>query len=173
MLAAGGITSGRALGAGGITSGRALAAVLAAGAQGASLGTALLATPEAAEVPEAFKERIVLSDGQDTAFTRFYDLLGNTPWPEGMAGRVYRNRLVREWDGRDADILAHREELASDVAAARARQDPEMSSVYMGQGAGQVEDIRPAAEVVREICEGAEGVIQEWARMYADSPLDR
>ena len=68
---------------------------------------------------------------------------------------------------------AHREELASDVAAARARQDPEMSSVYMGQGAGQVEDIRPAAEVVREICEGAEGVIQEWARMYADSPLDR
>jgi nitronate monooxygenase len=161
------------LAAGGITSGRALAAVLAAGAQGASLGTALLATPEAAEVPEAFKERIVLSDGQDTAFTRFYDLLGNTPWPEGMAGRVYRNRLVREWDGRDADILAHREELASDAAAARARQDPEMSSVYMGQGAGQVEDIRPAAEVVREICEGAEGVIQEWARMYADSPLDR
>ena len=71
------------LAAGGITSGRALAAVLAAGAQGASLGTALLATPEAAEVPEAFKERIVLSDGQDTAFTRFYDLLGNTPGPKG------------------------------------------------------------------------------------------
>ena len=161
------------LAAGGITSGRALAAVLAAGAQGASLGTALLATPEAVEVPQAFKERIVLSDGQDTAFTRLYDLLGDTPWPEGVAGRVYRNRRVREWEGRDADVLAHREELASDVAAARARQDPEISSVYFGQGAGQVEDIRPAAEVVREICEGAEGIVQEWARMYANSPLDR
>ena len=155
------------LAAGGITSGRSLAAVLAAGGQGASLGTALLATPEAVEVPEAFKERIVLSDGQDTAFTRLYDLLGDTPWPEEIAGRVYRNRLVREWDGRDADILTNREELASDVAAARARQDPEFSSVYMGQGAGHVGAIRPAADVVQEICQDAERVIQEWARMYA------
>ena len=149
------------LAAGGITSGRALAGVLAAGAQGASLGTAMLATPEAVEVPEAFKERILLSDGQDTTFTRLYDLLGARPWPEGIAGRVYRNRLVREWDGRDAEVLASREELASDVAAARASHDPEVSSVYMGQGAGQVNSIRPAAEVVRDICEGAERVLQE------------
>ena len=107
------------LAAGGITTGRTLAAILAAGAEGASLGTALLATPEAVEVPDAYKERILLSDGQDTAFTRLYDLLGNTPWPDGIAGRVYRNRLVREWDGRDAEIMEHREELASDVAAAQ------------------------------------------------------
>ena len=39
--------------------------------------------PDALEVPDAFKERILLSDGQDTAFTRLYDLLGNTPWPKG------------------------------------------------------------------------------------------
>ena len=151
------------LAAGGITSGRALAATLAAGAQGASLGTALLATPEAVEVPAAFKERVLLSDGQDTIFTRFYDLLGTRPWPEGIAGRVYSNRLVREWDGRDADILAQREELASDVAAARARHDPEVSSVYMGQGAGHVNSIRPAAEVVRAISEEAEGVLRKFA----------
>ena len=131
------------LAAGGISSGRALAAVLAAGAAGASLGTALLATPEAVEVLEAFKERILLSDGQDTIFTRFYDLLGTRPWPEGIAGRVYHNRLVREWDGRDADILAHREELASDLAAGRAGQDAEVASVYMGQGAGQISAIPP------------------------------
>ena len=148
------------LAAGGITNGRALAGVLAAGAQGASLGTALLATPEAVEVPEAFKERIVLSDGQDTAFTRLYDLLGNTPWPQGIAGRVYRNRLVREWDERDAEILSLREELASDVAAARARQDPELSSVYMGQGAGRINAILPAAEVLRDICQGAEDILR-------------
>ena len=156
------------LAAGSITGGRALAAVLAAGAQGASLGTAMLATPEAVEVPETFKERIVLSDGQDTAFTRLYDLLGDTPWPDGIAGRVYRNRLVREWDGRDAEILAQREELASDVAAARARQDPEVSSVYMGQGAGQVQTIRPAGEVVRAISEEAEGIIRNFARVTTE-----
>ena len=83
------------LAAGGITTGRALAGVLGAGGEGASLGTAVLATPEAVEVPDSFKERIVLSDGQDTTFTRVYDLLGTRPWPEGIAGRVYRNRLVR------------------------------------------------------------------------------
>ncbi len=152
------------LAAGGITSGRALAAALAAGAQGVSLGTALLATPEAVETPAAFKERIVQADGQDTTFTRLYDLLGSRPWPPGIAGRVYRNRLVREWDGRDADILAHREELASDVASARARQDPEIASVYMGQGVGQVNAIRPAAEVIQEMCDQAEAALAEWAK---------
>ena len=148
------------LAAGGITTGRALAGVLAAGAQGVSLGTALLATPEAVEVPEAFKERILQSEGDDTAFTRLYDLLGVRPWPDGIAGRVYRNRLVREWDGNDAGILAHREELASDVAAARARHDTEVSSVYMGQGVGHVNAIRPTATVVESICEDAESILR-------------
>ena len=149
------------LAAGGITNGRALAGVLAAGAEGASLGTAMLATQEAVEVPDIFKERVILSDGQDTTFTRLYDLLGTRPWPEGIAGRVYRNRLVREWDGRDAEILAHREELASDVAAARAQADTDASAVYMGQGAGHINAIRPAADVIREICEGAEAILGE------------
>ena len=157
------------LAAGGITGGRALASVLAAGAQGASLGTAMLATPEAVEVPESFKERIVLSDGQDTAFTRLYDLLGDNPWPEGIAGRVYHNRLVREWDGLDAEVMALREEMATDVAAARARQDPEMAPVYMGQGAGRVRAIRPAAEVVAEICAEAEQLIRGLAELIVES----
>ena len=120
----------------------------------------MLATHEAVEVPETFKERIVLSDGQDTTFTRLYDLLGDTPWPERIAGRVYRNRLVREWAGREAEVMARREELATDAAAARARQDPELASVYMGQGAGQVRAVRPAAEVVEGICEEAEEIIR-------------
>ena len=148
------------LAAGGITTGRALAGVLGAGGEGASLGTAMLATPEAVEVPETFKERIILSDGQDSVFTRLYDLLGTRPWPDGIAGRVYRNRLVREWDGRDAEVLARREELASDVAAARANGDTELSAVYMGQGAGHISAIRPAADVVRDICGGAESILR-------------
>ena len=148
------------LAAGGVTSGRALATVLAAGAEGASLGTALLATPEAVEVPDAFKEQILRSDGGDTAYTRLYDLLGDEPWPAGIAGRVYRNRLVRTWDGQDAEILARREELATDVAAARARHDPEIASVYMGQGVGQVNEIRPAGDRLRQICDDADSILR-------------
>ncbi len=147
------------LAAGGITSGRALAAALVAGAEGASLGTALLATPEAVEVPDTFKDQILRSSGSDTVYTRLYDLLGNDPWPEGIAGRVYRNLLVRQWQGREDEVLTQREELAADAAAARASGDPELASVYMGQGVGQVKAIRPAGEVVQEICEAAESVL--------------
>lgn len=147
------------LAAGGVTSGRALAGVLATGAEGASLGTALLATPEAVEVPPTFKEQILRSSGQDTAYTRLYDLLGDDPWPEGIAGRVYRNLLVRQWHGRDDEVLACREELASDAASARARGDPELASVYMGQGVGQVKAVRPAGEVMRDICQNAEQIL--------------
>jgi nitronate monooxygenase len=145
---------------GGIATGRALAAVLAAGAEGAWLGTAMLATPEAVEVPAEFKERVIQCDGQDTTFTRFYDLLGDPPWPPGIAGRVYRNRLVREWEGREEEVRLQREELASDVAYARARHDAEAASVYMGQSAGSVDAIRPAAQVLHDVCQQAEETLR-------------
>ena len=148
--------------AGGISSGRSLAAVLAAGADGAWMGTAFLATPEAVEVPEAFKERIIQSDGQDTIFTRLYDLIGGGPWPRGVAGRVYNNRFVRTWDGRDAEVLSRREELASDAAEAWAKHDVEVASVYMGQSAASVGSIRPAGDVLEEVCGEAERVL--WGR---------
>jgi nitronate monooxygenase len=145
---------------GGISNGRSLAAVLAAGADGAWMGTAFLATPEAVEVPEAFKERIVQSDGQDTTFTRLYDLIGGGPWQNGVAGRVYNNRFVQTWDGRDAEVMSRREELASDAAEAWARHDPEVASVYMGQSAASVGSIRPAGDVLEEVCGEAERVLR-------------
>ena len=152
------------LASGGISDGRGLAAVLAAGAEGAWVGTAFLATPEVVEVPEAFKERILLSDGQDTAFTRLYDQLGDTPWPHGIGARVYRNRFVREWDGREDDFMKHREELVSDAAQAWERHDPEGASVYMGQSAGGVNSIRPAARVLQDICDQAESILRARSR---------
>ena len=149
---------------GGISSGRTLAAVLAAGAEGAWVGTAFLATPEAVEVPGTFKERIVQSDGQDTIFTRLYDLVGDSPWPQGIAARVYNNRFVQTWDGRDEEIHKRRAELASDTAEAWAKHDPEVASVYMGESAASIESIRPAHDVLRDICDQAERILRERLR---------
>lgn len=150
--------------AGGISNGRALAAVLAAGAEGAWVGTAFVTTPEAVEVPDNFKQQILRSDGQDTAFTRLYDLLGDTPWPEGIAARVYRNPFVQRWDGRDEEILQQREELASDAAHGWEQQDPELASVYMGQSAANVNQLRPAAQVLHDICAEAEDLLRSRSR---------
>lgn len=150
-----------AMASGGVSNGRALAAVLAAGAEGAWLGTAFLATPDAVEVPDAFKEQIVKSDGRDTVFTGLYDLIGDSPWPQGIAARVYYNRFVQRWDGQDEEIQRRKEELASDAAEAWARQDPEVASVYMGQSAASVSSIRPAGEVLRDICGEAERILRD------------
>ena len=146
--------------AGGIASGRGLAAVLSAGADGAWVGTAFLATPEATEVPGVYKERIIKSDGGETIYTRVYDLVDGMPWPPEIGARVYNNRFVREWHGRDDEIVAKREELRGLTSEAYQR-DTEVAAVYMGQGVGDVTAIRPAAEVLRDICEGAERVLRE------------
>ena len=146
---------------GGISTGRALAAVLAAGAEGANLGTAFLTTPENAEVPDAFKEHVVRGDGQDTTLTTLYDVIGGGAWPRDIVGRVYNNRFVQMWDGRDAEIQERLEELASDAGEAWAKHDIEVVSVYMGQSAMSVDTIRPAGDVLHEICGEAERILRE------------
>ena len=147
------------LAAGGIGGGRELAAALAAGADGVWMGTVFLATPEAVEVPDVYKRLVVESDGQDTEYTRVYDLIDGLPWPEGIAGRVYRNAFVREWHGRDEEIVRRREELAGRTSEAY-RKDPEVAAVYMGQSAGQVRAVRPAGDVLRDVCDEAERILR-------------
>ena len=158
------------LAAGGITSPQSLAAILAAGAQGASLGTALLATPEAIEVPQPFKDQILRTNGQETIYTRLYDLLDNAPWPNGIAGRVYHNRLTQQWHHRLHEIQSHREELTTDLAQARQNQDPETASVYMGQGVTQIQTIRPAAQIIHEIAQGAETILRQLPQILTPPP---
>jgi nitronate monooxygenase len=146
---------------GGIASGRSLAAVLAAGAEGAWAGTAFLATPECVEIPDKHKQLIVESDGEDTVYTRAYDVLWGAPWPQGIAERVRRNRFTDEWHGRDEEVVAHREELQKRVRAAEGDDfDAANRAVLYGQSAGAVRSVRPAAEVLRDICDEAERIVR-------------
>jgi nitronate monooxygenase len=151
------------LAAGGITDARSLAAVLAAGADGAMLGTAFLATPEAVEVSDAHKQRIVDSDGQDTVYTQVFDMLGIAPWPKGIAGRVWRNTFAAEWHGREDELRRRKDEIAPALLAAEKQQDIDRTAVYYGQGAGAIDAVRPAAGVLRSICDGAERILRDRA----------
>jgi nitronate monooxygenase len=146
------------LAAGGIGDGRTLAAALTAGADGAWLGTAFLATPDAVEVDDVHRHSIVESDGTDTVFTRAYDIVAGYPWPPGVGERVRRNRFTEDWVDRAAEL----EDCRSEVSAARAAASSggpeglETRELIYGQSAGSVDHIRPAAEVVHSICEDAE-----------------
>lgn len=152
------------LAAGGIADGRTLAAALMAGADGAWVGTAFLATPEAVEVHELNKQLIVDSDGGDTVFTRAYDIVSGLPWPDGIGERVRRNSFTDEWSDREAELRERRDELAADAAASfEGQPDPDIDSVLYGQSAGLVDAIRPAAEVLESMCADAERIIRERA----------
>jgi nitronate monooxygenase len=144
--------------AGGIAGGRSLAAVLAAGAEGAMLGTALLATPEATEVADASKRRIVESDGQDTVFSTAWDIVSGAPWPQGVGNRTRRDDLVNRWEGREAELRQR-----VDAVRGELKERP-VEQVLMGQSAGFVGAIRPAAEVIASICNDAEAILKERAR---------
>ncbi|MDQ3146123.1 MAG: nitronate monooxygenase [Actinomycetota bacterium] len=150
------------LAAGGIADGRTLAAILVTGADGAWLGTAFLATPEAVEVHDLHKDLVVSSDGTDTVFTRAYDILSGLPWPASIGERVRRNRFTDEWSGREAELRNRREEMAAPAGSNpfEAPPDPESSAVLYGQSAGFVNAIRPVAEVVRTVSEDAEHILR-------------
>jgi nitronate monooxygenase len=151
--------------AGGIATGRTLAATLAAGADGAWIGTALLATPEAVEVSDAHKQRILQSDGEDTVYTDVFDIVDERvfgiKWPEGIASRVHRNRFVEEWHDRQLELRGRLDAVAPAYRQALQRRDPELTSIAMGQSAASVHGIRPAADVVRSVCDDAERLLRE------------
>lgn len=150
------------LAAGGIADGRSLAAVLAAGADGAWVGTAFLATPEAVEVHDIHKRLIVESDGADTVFTRAYDIVSGLPWPPEIGERVRRNAFTDEWSEREAELRDRREDFAADPGANpfEAEPDPDTDSVLFGQSAGAISSVRPAADVLRAVCDEAEQVLR-------------
>ncbi|MFI6023325.1 NAD(P)H-dependent flavin oxidoreductase [Streptomyces sp. NPDC051287] len=160
------------LAAGGIGDGRTLAAVLTAGADGAWLGTAFLATPEAVEVHDVHKRLIVDSDGGDTVWTRAYDIVSGLPWPDGIGERVRRNRFTDEWSGREP-ALRERAPALRDPAGADPfanPPDPGTGEILYGQSAAFVERVRPAAEVVRSISAEAEEILASRPRSLLGGP---
>lgn len=145
------------LAAGGIATGRGLAAVLAAGAAGAWVGTAFLACPEAANTPAA-RARIRAAGASETVHTRVFDVAQEIPWPAPYAGRALANAFTDRWHGRE-DALQADAHAAGRLAAAKASDDYDVAYLYAGQGVGTVTAERPAAEVVEAIAAQARALL--------------
>lgn len=125
------------LAAGGIATGRGLAAVLAAGAAGAWVGTAFLACPEGKNSPEA--RRAVLAAGEtETIHTTVLDMGRRIPWPSEFGGRAIRNEFATTWHGRETEL-------------AEAGTPIDEPIVWAGQAVGLVHHERSAADVVAEL----------------------
>jgi nitronate monooxygenase len=142
------------LAAGGIGTARGLAAVLAAGAAGAWVGTAFLTCTEAATSPAA-RQRLLSAQDTDTAYGRVFDVGQRLPWPPEYGGRALRNDFFDRWAGREGE-LAEDDAASAQLHAARAEGDFDTACIYVGEGVGMLRDERPAADVVSDFARAAD-----------------
>jgi nitronate monooxygenase len=155
--------------AGGIANGRSLAAVLAAGGEGAWVGTAFVATDENAEVPEIHKSQIVSLTGDDTVLTEVFDIVhtrarNTQAWPPGIAARVHNNAFIQSWHGREDELRAHVDEVVPIYAAAMKSGDRDIFPLLFGYSADFIHAVRPAADVLHDLCETAEQCLRGRAK---------
>jgi enoyl-[acyl-carrier protein] reductase II len=129
---------------GGIADGAGIAAMLALGAEAAQLGTRFIATPEAS-VHDNYKRAVLAADVEGTA------LVGRGRHPI----RQLKNSFSRKYEEAER-AGATSEQLRvifeeSSVKKAALHGDVEWGKVEAGQSAGLVDEILPAAEVMRRL----------------------
>ncbi len=124
---------------GGIATGRGVAAVLAAGASAAQLGTAFMLCPEAATAPA---HRDAISAPGETALTRAFT---------GRAARGIVNRWMREHGAGAPSAYPDLHHVTAKIrAAAREQGDPDGFHLWAGQAHELAEPV-PAGELVRRL----------------------
>ena len=144
--------------AGGMADGRGLVAALALGAEGAIFGTRLIATPEAQAAP-GYRDAIVRANEADTMRTRAYT---------GKTARTIKTAYAEEWEKKSDEIQGFPQQAMTsvqnqvmDYPGVTESFDVERTFMPAGQGAGMIRDIKPAADVVRDIVREAEAVIDK------------
>ncbi|MDB5418654.1 MAG: 2-nitropropane dioxygenase-like dioxygenase, partial [Phenylobacterium sp.] len=143
--------------AGGLYDGRGLAASLCLGAVGVWMGTRFIASQEA-HAGDLYREVIIEATDEDTVRTRSYS---------GKPMRVKKNPYVADWESRPADIqpfpqqaiLSSRAGVMGGIGGQIEGLDPDRSAFAMGQSAGGIHDVLPAAEIVRRIMAEAEAAL--------------
>ena len=146
------------LAGGGIASPRSLAAVLAAGASGAWVGTRLAACPEAL-TGDGSRRALIAARATDTAVTRVFDVAKGLPWPARFPSRVLTNDFVAQWTGKE-DVLDR--SACDELAAATAADDRRIAPVDAGQSVGMISDDASVGEVIEQMCAGAESLLAGW-----------
>ncbi len=144
--------------AGGIGSGRGLAAVLAAGAAGAWIGTRFLVAEEARNSARA-RERLMAASETDTVLTKTFDTVQRVAWPAQYRGRALQNSFTDTWHGREA-TLANDEAARQKFEAARHREDYEVAHLYAGQAVVFARRVEPASVILSSIEQEAERLLQ-------------
>lgn len=140
--------------AGGVADGRGLAAALMLGADGVVVGSRFWASEEALVHP-AMLEAAIKASGDDTLRSTVTDIMRGYDWPRRYTGRVLRNDFTDRWhDDPDGLRAALAEELPRWQAAV-AEGDARTANAFVGEVAGLIGAVKPAADILRDIVQGA------------------
>ena len=139
--------------AGGISDGRSMAAALMLGAEGVQMGSRFVATPEAS-AHEAFKREVLQAGEGDTQLTL----------KELAPVRLLKNPFYAEVAAAYARG-AQPEELAALLGRGRAKKgmregDLVEGELEIGQVAARINELMPAADVVRETVQACEALLR-------------
>lgn len=134
--------------AGGIADGRGLVAALALGTVGIQIGTCLLASVEC-PIHENYKQAVVKAKDNGTTVT------GRSA---GAPVRVIKNSMTREYLKMESQNVS-RDELEQltlgSLRKAVLEGDTKNGSLMAGQICGLVKEVKPVAQILEEIYEGA------------------
>jgi len=148
--------------AGGVGSGSGLAAALAFGCQGVWVGTRFLATTEA-NIPQWRKEGIVAADESSTIRSRSYT---------GKPARMIKNEWTETWEkGPLKPLPMPFQNMMVNQVMRDAGDDTRIGGNAAGQVCGLIHDIKPAAEVVREMVEEAAEILERLGREAVKEPV--
>jgi NAD(P)H-dependent flavin oxidoreductase YrpB (nitropropane dioxygenase family) len=148
--------------AGGIATPRTMAAVLAAGAAAARVGTRFVATEEADSHP-SYLDALVAAEPEDTVLTTTFSAI----WPDAPhrvlkscveAAQGIDEETVGEMEGPDG-IRIPIPRCAPPTPGRHTTGRIEAMPHYAGQSVGAVRRVERAADVVRELAEGAEKLL--------------
>jgi nitronate monooxygenase len=163
LLGAGAASGETAVAAsGGIVDGRGAAAAVALGADAIIMGTRFLGSQEV-NIHPAYRQQVLdaRDGGQATVRSQVFDeLRGPTIWPAAYDGRAIVSSSYEDHVS-GVDIGQIRERYAEVV-----KQDDKgwgesrRAAVWAGTGVGLVNDVRPAADIVREVRDGAKSVLE-------------
>jgi nitronate monooxygenase len=161
------------LASGGIGNGVGIARALQSGAQGVSLGTRFVASDEALVHP-GYKQRIVDCRAEDTVLNTLYDV-----WWPNAPHRTLRNKTFAEWDAAGRPPSGSRPGEGTSIGRRRLSNgeliewpryaigsvppdfegDWEYAPLWAGESCSDVNDIKPAGEIVRDLVREAEGAL--------------
>lgn len=140
--------------AGGIADGRGMAASFMLGAKGVQIGTRFLASEEC-QIHPVFKELVVKAKDTDSVVTGRYT---------GHPCRNVKTKFAKKLATGEKDGTLSPEEFESLTVGALKRAvvdgDVESGSFLCGAIAGMINDIKPCADIIREINDGAEKLLK-------------